>query len=77
MWGGRAFLHRKTPDFHLLSSKMGAPPSDQRDPVAALFFFLASYAILYPLVGNLWYNENDISSLNTFFTKRGIIYDNL
>jgi len=35
MWGGRAFLHRENAGFSPLD-KMGAPPSDQSGPVAAL-----------------------------------------
>lgn len=70
------FLHSKIAEFLPLDN-MGAPSSDQSGPVAALFFFLAPYSKLYPFVGDLWYNKNDISSLNTIFAKRGIIYDNL
>lgn len=35
VWGGRAFLHRKNAGFSPLD-KMGAPSSDESDPVVAL-----------------------------------------
>lgn len=44
MWGGKAFLHRKNDGFSPLD-KVGAPSSDQSDPVAALFFIGYEFAV--------------------------------
>ena len=38
MWGSRVFLHRENAGFSPLD-KVGAPSSNQRGSVAALFFF--------------------------------------